>query len=220
MRMKVLVPVSMLLGVLAVGCGGPAPEDEMAKLKRDKDMIHTEYRGAFERQRKQIDLLKAENTALKANTNRYGPETSALRESLKGVAGVTERDGEVVVLMTADILFDPGKATIKTAAKEVLSKLGTALKGDLFKDKTIRVEGHTDSDPIQRAKKYYDNNWELGSARSVAVLEYLVKEGGIDPAKRSIYAATFANFKPVAPNSNKSAKSKNRRVEVVVVMGR
>jgi flagellar motor protein MotB len=216
MRMKALVPVCMLFGVLAAGCGGPAPEDEVAKLKREKDMIHTEYRGYFEKQRKEIDRLKAE--AAKPAPVQYVDELERLKKA--GVQGVTVRDGEIVVLMTADILFDPGKASIKTSAKETLRKLATALNGDMFKDKAIRVEGHTDADPVQRSKKYYDSNWELGSARSLAVLDYLIKEGPIDPAKRTIYAATFANFKPVGPNTDKASKAKNRRVEVVVVMGK
>ena len=122
--------------------------------------------------------------------------------------------------MTADILFDPGKATVKSSAKAVLGRLGAALNDPLFKDKAIRIEGHTDADPIKRARKRYGSNWELGSARAIAVLEHLMKYSALDPSTRTVYAASFSKYHPVAENKSRSDKARNRRVEVIIIMGR
>ena len=202
--------------VLSVGCEGPGAMSETDRLKREKQILKTDFQGYIARQQRRIDELEAENAKLRENP--YKRETDLL-DRLKGISGVQVRDGEIVVLMTADILFDPGKAVIKNSAKKVLRQLGGALEHDLFRGRPIRIEGHTDSDPVKRAKKKYNDNWELGSARAQAVLNYLTKYGGLNPAERTIYTASFAKYKPVASNNSKSGKAQNRRVEVVVVMG-
>ena len=82
------------------------------------------------------------------------------------------------------------------------------------------MEGHTDADPIKRSKKNYKDNWDLAASRANSVLNYLIQYGKLNPDTRTLYSAAFANYKPVAKNDSKANKAKNRRVEVVVVMGR
>jgi len=213
---KAGIITGLVLALLAAGCGANGTRDEVARLKREKQILKADFQGYIARQKQMIDKLKKENEQLKRRP--YKKETDFLK--LQGIPGVQERDGEVVVLMTADILFDPGSAVLKPSAKRVLRKLAHALQNDLFKGKPIRIEGHTDADPIRRARKRFKSNWELGAARAQAVLDYLVKYGGLDPAKRTIYTASFSKYKPVASNKTKAGKAQNRRVEVVVVMGR
>ena len=84
-----------------------------------------------------------------------------------------------------------------------------------FPDETIRIEGHTDNDPIKRTKQLYQSNWELSAVRAATVLHYLIDNCHLDPEK--LYLAGFGKFQPVASNKNKSGKKKNRRVEIVVL---
>jgi len=212
----------ILLGlavILTAGCTGPGALSEVDQLKRDQQILKTDFQGYIARQQRRIDELEKENAELKKG-GRYTDEVKLLDKlRAQGVKGVYVRNGEIIVLMTADILFDSGKSVVKSSAKNLLRQLGGALQHDLFIGKPIRIEGHTDADPIRRSKKHYKDNWDLGSSRARAVLNYLVKYGGIDPTKRTIYTASFAKYKPVAPNSTKTGKAQNRRVEVVVVMG-
>ena len=115
--------------------------------------------------------------------------------------------GTVTVRVPGDVLFDPGQATIRTAAKTTLDKVAAALKKD-YSGKQIRVEGHTDADPIRVSK--WKSNQELSEARAAAVKQYLAQKG-VDG--NSLTTRGFAADKP----RSQTDKSLNRRVEIVVV---
>ena len=78
--------------------------------------------------------------------------------------------------------------------------------------RTYQVEGHTDNVPIHTQR--YPSNWELASARAVAVTRTMI-EAGVDPAR--ISAASFSEYKPSASNGSKEGRAQNRRIEIVVV---
>jgi len=114
--------------------------------------------------------------------------------------------GTMTVRVPGDVLFDPGKATVREPAKPTLDKVAAALKKD-YAGKQIRVEGHTDSDPIKVSR--WKSNQELSVARADAVKKYLVSKG-VDANVVSV--AGFGSDKPKS-----SDKAQNRRVEIVVV---
>jgi chemotaxis protein MotB len=74
------------------------------------------------------------------------------------------------------------------------------------------VEGHTDNVPISGSQ--FPSNWELSTARASVVVRFLIRTG-ID--KYRLGAAGYANLYPVASNSTASGRSKNRRVEIVLL---
>ena len=84
-----------------------------------------------------------------------------------------------------------------------------------FPTATIRVEGYTDNQPIQKLKDKFESNWELSAARATSVLRYLVNQGHIDPSR--IYLAGFGEYHPVASNNTATGRAKNRRVGIVVL---
>jgi flagellar motor protein MotB len=114
--------------------------------------------------------------------------------------------GTMTVRVPGDVLFDPGKATVREQAKPTLDKVAAALKKD-YSGKQIRVEGHTDSDPIKVSR--WKSNQELSVARADAVKKYLVSKG-VDAN-----VVTVSGFGADRPKS--SDKAQNRRVEIVVV---
>ena len=113
--------------------------------------------------------------------------------------------GEVTVAVASDVLFGSGKASLKSAAKSSLDDVAGVLNR-MYSDQLIRVEGHTDSDPIR--KSGYKSNYHLGFERAYAVRDYLVSRG-IDAQR--ISAASFGPDQPL------TTKSASRRVEIVVV---
>jgi chemotaxis protein MotB len=114
--------------------------------------------------------------------------------------------GTMTVRVPGDVVFDAGKATVREQAKGTLDKVAAALKRD-YSGKQIRVEGHTDSDPIRFSK--WKSNQELSTARADAVKKYLVSKG-VDANMVSVQG-----FGSDRPKSND--KATNRRVEIVVV---
>ncbi len=107
------------------------------------------------------------------------------------------------------VLFEVSKANLRDEGKSVIAELASYLKEI---DGIIVIQGHTDSMPIQSDE--FPSNWELASARANNVLHHMVKLG-VDRAR--LRAVSFADTKPLAPNSNKENRQKNRRVNIVLL---
>jgi len=166
--------------------------------------------------------LKAENASLGKAREEQVRKASSTYENLlekmksevsKGQVTISELKGSLTVTMVDSILFVPGKAEVKKGGHEILGKVLPILKD--VKDKSIRIEGHTDDVPISRAlAQRYPTNWELSAARAINVARYLQDEG-IDPGQLS--AVAYGEWKPVATNDTAEGKAKNRRIEIVLV---
>ncbi|MDD5711838.1 MAG: OmpA family protein, partial [Smithellaceae bacterium] len=133
-------------------------------------------------------------------------------EIAKGQVTITELKGKLTLNVVEEILFDSGKAEVKTEGLAVLQKVVGVLKN--VKDEMIRVEGHTDNVKIGGGLlKKYPTNWELSAARAINVTKYLQKEG-IDPTFLS--ATGYGEYKPVADNATPEGRAKNRRIAIVL----
>jgi chemotaxis protein MotB len=120
------------------------------------------------------------------------------------------RRGLVIRLLTDGVLFDSGQAKIKPRALPVLEKIAGLLQVD--REHPINVEGHTDNVPIQSSQ--YPTNWELSTARAASVVRLLIADNA--PAER-LGAVGYAQLHPIASNSSAAGRSRNRRVEIVLL---
>lgn len=159
-------------------------------------------------------LQKVKEEKVKEVSNTYEKLLSNMKNEIaQGQVTISELKGKLTVNMEAAILFDSGKADIKPEGLGILNKMVETLKG--VTDKAIRIEGHTDNVQIVGAlTRIFPTNWELSAARAINVTRYLQQQG-IDPLNLS--AAAFAEHKPVADNSTKEGKAKNRRIEITLV---
>ena len=119
-------------------------------------------------------------------------------------------DGRMVLALPMDILFSSGSAKLSDDGKKAIAEVGAVLA--TIPEKRYQIEGHTDNVPIRN--EYYANNWELASARALAVVRTL-REAGVPAPQLS--AASFGEFKPAADNATDEGKARNRRIEIVVV---
>lgn len=108
------------------------------------------------------------------------------------------------------ILFESGSAQLKDTGIELLGKL-EAMLNDF--DNDIVVEGHTDNVPMNSAM--YPSNWELSAARAVSVLRYLNEQMNVEPTRLS--ARGYGEFSPIAPNDTTLNRSRNRRVNLMIL---
>ncbi|KPK97208.1 MAG: hypothetical protein AMJ95_10290 [Omnitrophica WOR_2 bacterium SM23_72] len=132
----------------------------------------------------------------------------------KGKITITQLRGKLKVNMLDEILFDSGKTTIKSQGVEVLKRVGSILL--TVKDRAINIEGHTDNVPIgAELSKKYPTNWELSAARATNVARYLQEKIGMNP--RLLSATGYGEYQPVAPNKTQEGRSRNRRIEIVLV---
>ena len=139
-----------------------------------------------------------------------------LEEKLKtriaeGSLEVGINDRGLVVTVLNKVLFDPGKAELKSSSQDVLDHVAGVLKNKMG-NAMIYVDGHTDSDPIK--KSTWRSNWELSSARALEVVHYFVEKKGLNPKR--IAATGYGEHRPLVSNNTREGKMKNRRVEIVV----
>lgn len=120
----------------------------------------------------------------------------------------------IVIRFMDNVFFDSGSAEIKLEAFEILDSVAEILNREEFQHRHIKVEGHTDTDPIVRASKYA-TNWELSAARATNVLRYLVEVGSIDGSR--ISSSGYSYYRNIAPNDTPENKAKNRRVDIVIL---
>ena len=126
--------------------------------------------------------------------------------------GAQVSDTEIRIEMSADVLFDFDKATIKPAAEPALAKVATVLEG--YPRAAVRIEGHTD------AKGSEAYNQKLSERRAKAVQDWLRKQAALRDVRFSTQG--FGAKKPVTPNvksngtDDPEGRQKNRRVEIVV----
>ena len=118
--------------------------------------------------------------------------------------------GRIVIDLPYDVLFKTGSANLNTEGQQAMMQIGEVLSQ--FSDRRFQVEGHTDNVPIKSAR--YPSNWELSTARALAVL-HLQTEMGVAP--ENISAAGFGEFRPKADNKTEEGRRLNRRSEIVML---
>ncbi|MDR0518345.1 MAG: OmpA family protein [Fibromonadaceae bacterium] len=133
-------------------------------------------------------------------------EASRKLDALNSKAISVYKDARGTILSMSDILFETGKADLKSELKENLAEISAILKS-LLTESNIVIEGHTDN--VGGA----ETNQKLSENRASAVLNYLV-ERGVEKARLKFVG--YGLTKPVADNNTKEGQAKNRRVELVI----
>jgi outer membrane protein OmpA-like peptidoglycan-associated protein len=110
-----------------------------------------------------------------------------------------------LVVNIGDVLFDTGKYTLRSPAREALAKLSGIVLA--YPGLKLQVEGHTDSVGAP------DFNQRLSEERAGSVRDYLVQQS-VDAG--SISAAGLGEGMPIADNATAAGRQKNRRVEIIV----
>ena len=184
--------------ILSVGCAG-------SKKLRKENLALTQrlHELEWERERER-DRLESAKLSLEGSLQGTGATASI-------------KDGKIAVTLPSSIFFNSGQASLKKKAKSSLSKVCDAVKNN-FPNETIRIEGHTDNDPIRKTKSLYASNWELSALRAANVLHFLVGQCSLDPER--LYIAGFGEYQPITSNKTKKGKKQNRRVEIIILTAR
>lgn len=147
-------------------------------------------------QRRAADAARTEADALQEQAGELRQQISDLQ------AQVTERG---IVMTVGDMLFISGKASLLTGTTGNLDKLATFLDG--HPQRTVRIEGHTDSTGTSEA------NYQLSQRRAESVKSYLVGRG-VGSAR--LTTAGIGEDVPVGDNASPLGRQVNRRVEVII----
>ena len=138
-------------------------------------------------------------------------DSNEMQEKGKGPAvQLEEGENGFVIKLPAELLFKRGSAVIENEDAILFLKRIALIIQELPAGIETSVQGHTDNTHPGKNSPFRDN-WELSTARAIAVLRELLADG-VDP--RHIDAAGFAEFRPIATNATEKGRKKNRRVEI------
>ncbi len=196
---------SKLVGLAAVGFGmflggcNNGMKDENAALLQENAALRDRVTQMETNQSAMQQQLAAGQTRQPAE-----PTDSGWANDTGTRSGGVQQTRETVIPISGDILFDSGQATLKTSARKDLDRVVSQIRQ--HSGSTVRIEGHTDTDPIRKSK--WGSNEALSKARADAVRDYVVSKG---IPRNSV---STVGMGAAAPKSNKAA---SRRVEVVIV---
>lgn len=133
---------------------------------------------------------------------------------LRGLAAGSLEIDDGKVILQGEVLFDSGSDELTPAGRDFVAGLAAPLAQLLQAepDEMILIGGHTDDKRIHNDR--FPSNWELSTARAVAVARTLAA-GGVDPAR--VVASGFAAFHPRVPNQDDESRRRNRRIEILLV---
>lgn len=202
--------------VAAVGCAsGPDLETRVSELTRENEDLqrkNTELEGQVAASESKCQALERDLSARKGAPMKTGERTNEYRlpEDLeKSGVHLRTRGNETVIELPTDLFFASGSATLIGGGEKALGSVCGLLKKQ-YPSGVLRIEGHTDSDPIRRTKAKFHCNFGLGFERAHQVAHYLIEKGKID-AHRITCESLGENQPRDAGN-----KAKNRRVEIVL----
>lgn len=180
-----------------------------------EDALSASEQRDRESQAKISDLGSRLNVALAQKVQELARYRSDFFGRLREILG--SRPGIRIVgdrfVFESEVLFETGKAEINPAGRAQMDQVASALQ-DLEREIppeiqwVMRVDGHTDKRPVSGTFK---SNWELSSARAIAVVQYLVSRG-VTP--QHLVAAGFGEFQPIDAGDSDDALRRNRRIEL------
>jgi chemotaxis protein MotB len=127
----------------------------------------------------------------------------------KSVQTSIEARGLVIRVLTDDLLFASGQASLEGRATALLEEISALLNVD--QTHPISVEGNTDDVPIHSSQ--FPSNWELSTARASTVVRFLIAHG---VGANRLTATGNAEQRPVDTNTTAAGRARNRRVEIVL----
>ena len=172
----------------------------LANLNNERTLLQQRY----------VNLLKQQSP--------LSPEATRQLEALKQKYPLFQFDPKNgVSRIGVDILFNSGSDVVnKKTAPEILGEFARIMNQGDAKHLNILVVGHTDDRRIARAntRSKHATNWHLSTNRANAVLMSLQKLG-VESSRLGV--AGYGPNQPLVPNSDDTARQKNRCVEIFVL---
>lgn len=122
---------------------------------------------------------------------------------------VVETSRGLAIRIPGDILFAEGSFQVRKEAQAVLRAAAAGIRAT---DATVSIDGHTDNRGDDR------KNWRLSLQRATSVADYFVYSMGMPPGRFCV--AGYGAQRPLATNDTDTGRSKNRRVEIILLKDR
>jgi len=113
-------------------------------------------------------------------------------------------DGSLLIRLSL-LKFTPGKSVIAQKYFDLLNRLKTGL--DIYPDRKVRIEGHTDNKGDAKA------NQKLSLKRAEVVRDFLTAAG---MSGGRLKALGYGEVRPIASNDYDKGRAMNRRIDIVI----
>lgn len=154
-----------------------------------------------------MDKGKSMGTTLRKAVSMFTPEIKSNKLT------VTSDERGVIISLSADAFFRTGSAELDMEnTRETMMHVAQFLSSETVAGRKFRVEGHTDSTPVD--PELWTSNWELSSARAINVLHCLT-DFGANELQFSV--AGYADTQPKFPNNTEEERAYNRRVDIIIL---
>ncbi len=188
-------------------------ENEVLKLQLQQE------EASQEQLRKDYDdQLEHQETVSKREQTKSRSEIEALRLDLKEALRknnitVQQIENLTVIELDQTALFPSGQIALTADGKAVVKEIAAALNH--YPDYYIRIEGHSDSLPLNATlKELYISNWELSAIRAATVAKYMIY--ALEVPRQRISIAGYGDTRPIADNLTSEGRDKNRRIRAVI----
>jgi chemotaxis protein MotB len=154
------------------------------------------------------DRGKSLGTALRKAISAFAPEIKSKKMS------VSSDERGIIISFASDAFFAPASAVVNIeSTRDILLRLGQLLASNDVAGRKFRIEGHTDSTPIDPAGPW-ESNWQLSAMRAINVLHYLTDLG---ISEKRFQVAGFADTMPVSRDDTPEGRAYNRRVDIIIL---
>src|SRR5690606_6296425 len=180
---------------------------ELDQMAAEKERLEIAMADLRQKQQSLVESMKS----LEADRARIEREKAIVEDRLQGAlsqVAETRDSARGFILSLPDILFDVDQATLKPEARVVLAKLTGILL--ILPDLNVRIEGHTDS---TGSASY---NMRLSQQRADSVFNFLAEQG---LSSQRMKAVGYGMERPIADNSTREGRQRNRRVEIIIAEG-
>lgn len=228
-KLMLLAAMTAFPALLGTGCVSTGQYDAMVKHNETLNSEKTALMAENERLEDSVAKLRGDNERLrnalasaeakpaeKVNEDEIYSKLRAMWEKESGGDfDVIRRGGAMGVRIDdRNVLFKSGSWELTDKTKETLTKVAALLEKKMDAMTFVRVDGHTDSDPVLKAKAQgILDNIHLSTMRAMAVRTFLISKGL--PADR-VYVSGYGEHWPISSNTTSVGKGKNRRVEIFI----
>jgi len=138
-----------------------------------------------------------------------GQKNNGGEDDLNQLKFILDKRG-LVLRFSERFFFDSGEASVRPEVIPMLNSIAQTLEKI---PNHIRIEGHTDSVPINTPR--FPSNWELSTARATSIVHFVLTRYQFEPTRLS--AAGYGEFRPISSNKTQDGRSQNRRVDIVIL---
>lgn len=183
-------------------------EQELSKKAYILDSLQNEFKENQKQLQQMKDQLELKNKQLAQIQDKL--KNALLGFENKGLT-IETKNGKVYVSMEEKLLFSSGSWQVSEEGLKALNEIAVVLSNN--PDIDIMVEGHTDNVKLQ-GKNQIKDNWDLSVMRATSITKALLNDSGISPTR--IIPCGRGEYMPIADNSTKEGKAKNRRTEIIL----